>query len=81
MPDPTVALLTDIVTAHLGARAAADSEAMIREFATRAEADRAYATDQLMNAIFLVTGDEAPTGAERARMVELLLKELASDVA
>jgi len=81
MPDPTVTLLTDIVTAHLGARTAADSEAMIRDFARGAKNDRAYATDQLMNAIFLVTGDEAPTGAQRARMVELLLKKLAADVA
>lgn len=80
MPDPTVTLLTDIVTAHLGAKAAADCEALIRDFATRAENDRAFATDQLMNAIFLVTGD-APAGAERARMIELLLKKLAADVA
>lgn len=80
MPDPTVTQLTDIVTAHLGARTAAKSEAMIRDFAARAENDRAYATDQLMNAIFLVTGDDAPTGEERTRMTELLLKKLATDV-
>ena len=81
MPDPTVTLLTDIVTAHLGADAAAECEALIRDFAARAENDRGYATDQLMNAIFLVTGDNALVGAERARMMELLLKKLAADVA
>ncbi len=81
MPDPSVPLLTDIVTAHLGARVAADSEALIRDFATRAEGDRAYATDQLLNAIFVINGDDPPIGAERARMMELLLKKLTTDVA
>ncbi|QYN41105.1 MoxR family ATPase (plasmid) [Pseudonocardia sp. DSM 110487] len=81
MPDPTVTLLTDIMIAHLGAVAAAESDALIKDFATRAKADRAYATDQLMNAVFMVTGDGTPPGEEeRARMVELLLKKLATDV-
>ncbi len=80
MPDPDVELLSNIVAAHLGVKAAENSEALIRDFAARAANDRAYATDQLMNAIFLVTGDNAPAGEERARMVELLLKKLAADV-
>lgn len=80
MPDPTVTLLTDIVTAHLGATAAAESDALIKDFAARAKADRGYATDQLMNAVFMVTSDGTPPDEERARMVELLLKKLDADV-
>lgn len=79
MPDPTATLLTDIVTAHLGPQAAADSEALIQDFATRAEADRAYATDQLMNAIYLVTGNDVHSDEDRERLVALLLKRLAAD--
>ena len=81
MPDPTVTLLTDIVTAHLGEDAAKASAALIADFAGRAEASRAYATDQLMNAIFLVTRTAPPTGDTRDRMVELLFKQLTADLA
>lgn len=80
MPDPDVTQLTKIVTAHLGSETAKASEELIRDFAAVAQNDPAYATDQLINAIFLVTGDGAPTGSQRERMVELLLKKLISDV-
>jgi MoxR-like ATPase len=79
MPPPDVELLTEIVTAHLGAQAAADCNDMIRQFATNAESTRALATDQLMNAIYYVTR-AAPTNAdERGRLVELLQKRLEAD--
>jgi MoxR-like ATPase len=81
MPPPDVELLTDIVSAHLGAKIAKDCDAMIREFANKAENTRALATDQLMNAIFLVTRKVKPESDERARVVELLEKRLEADQA
>lgn len=80
MPDPGVALLTQIVAAHLGDAAAAASEEMIATFAARAAGDRAFATDQLLNAIFMVLGPDAPQDGDRDRMVDLLLKRLTADV-
>ena len=80
MPEPTVGLLTDIVTAHLGQHAANASQQLIQEFAEKAQDDSAYATDQLMNAIFLVMGDGAPSGGRRQQIVELLVKKLTTDV-
>jgi MoxR-like ATPase len=81
MPPPDVELLTDIVTAHLGAAVAAECEDMIRQFAAKAENTRALATDQLMNAIYLVTRAVKPDSEERDRVVALLEKRLEADQA
>jgi len=81
MPPPDVELLTDIVTAHLGAAVAAECEGMIRQFAADAKTTRALATDQLMNAIYMVTRDVRPNSEERGRVVELLEKRLEADQA
>lgn len=79
MPDPTPELLMQIVTAHMGSEAAAASNALIADFASRAEGNRAQATDQLMNAVYLVTGNLVPENDERARLIELLFKQLTAD--
>jgi MoxR-like ATPase len=81
MPDPTPELLAQIVTAHLGESVSAASTALITEFAARSKDNRAQATDQLMNAVYLVTRQSAPEGDERERVVELLLKQLTADLA
>jgi MoxR-like ATPase len=81
MPPPDVELLTDIVTAHLGAAVAAACDGMIRQFAADAKNTRALATDQLMNAIYIVTRDVKPNSEERDRVVELLEKRLEADQA
>ena len=81
MPPPDVELLTDIVTAHLGPAVAAECESMIRQFAADAKNTRALATDQLMNAIYMVTRDVKPNSEERDRVVELLEKRLEADQA
>jgi MoxR-like ATPase len=81
MPAPDVELLTDIVTAHLGAAAAAQCDDMIQQFAAKAESTRALATDQLMNAIYIVTRAVTPDSEERDRVVELLEKRLEADQA
>jgi MoxR-like ATPase len=79
MPDPTPPLLTRIVTAHLGDDVAAEAEDLIERFADRAGRSRAHATDQLLNAIFVLMGPAELTDDERARVTELLLRELESD--
>src|SRR5262249_43490420 len=81
MPPPDVELLTEIVTAHLGAAVAAECDGMIRQFAADAKNTRALATDQLMNAIYIVTRDVKPNSEERDRVVELLKKRLEADQA
>ena len=81
MPPPDVELLTDIVSAHLGAAAAVECEDLIRDFAAEAESTRALATDQLMNAIYLVTRAAMPDSEERKRVIELLEKRLEADQA
>ncbi len=79
MPPPDVDLLTDIVTAHLGAAVAAECGDMIEQFAAKAEGTRALAADQLMNAIYLVTRKVGPRSKERDQVVELLEKRLEAD--
>jgi MoxR-like ATPase len=79
MPPPSVDLLTDIISAHLGAEVAAECADMIGQFAAKAESTRALAADQLMNAIYLVTREVGPSSEERDRVVELLEKRLEAD--
>jgi MoxR-like ATPase len=80
MPDPTPELLAEIVAAHLGAEVAAACNVLIGDFAHRAEGSRGQATDQLLNAVYLVTRELAPEGDQRERVVELLLKQLTADL-
>jgi MoxR-like ATPase len=78
LPEPDVNLLTRIVTTHLGAEIAGEASAMISDFATRSK-NAAIATDQLLNAVFLVTRPaNTLDDAERKRVLEALLKELAA---
>jgi MoxR-like ATPase len=84
MPDPTVELLTTIVTAHLGEDVAARAEGLIADFAARSKQSLAYSTDQLMNALFLVgsgpVGDVlAGDPKARERVQELVLRKLTAD--
>ena len=84
MPDPTVGLLTTIVTAHLGSDVATRAAKLIADFAALAKQSPAYSTDQLMNALFLVGSGRAgealaadPKARDRVR--ELVLKKLIAD--
>lgn len=79
MPEPDNTLLTKIVAAHLGTKAAKQAEQLISDFAATSRETRALATDQLMNAIYVVTRELPPTGDERTNVVELILKQLISD--
>jgi MoxR-like ATPase len=79
MPDPDRELLRRVVVAHLGENVAEAAEALIEDFADRDGANHAQATDQLLNAIFVVTRT-TPAPEERDRVVRMLLKELESDL-
>jgi MoxR-like ATPase len=79
MPDPDLGLLRRIVAAHLGEDIAERAETLVRDFADRTAANHAQATDQLLNAIFVVT-KATPEPDERERVLRVLLRELESDV-
>lgn len=76
MPNPDEAQLARIVSAHLGPDVAASAEEMLRKFAEDLRNDKRLATDQLLNAIFLVTRAPDTTGEHRKRLLDLLLKVL-----
>lgn len=73
--------LVDIVTAHFNDPSVAEREReLIRAFAERIRSapdhQARLAVDQLLNATFLVTRSNAPTGPERQRLIELVQREL-----
>jgi hypothetical protein len=73
-----VNLLTPIVTNHLGTEIAAQAGTMISEFARKSK-NAAIATDQLLNAVFLVTRPGLKLeDDERKIVIEALQKELAA---
>jgi MoxR-like ATPase len=78
IPEPTPALISSIVKAHLGA-AAAESEAasdMVEQFLSRLRSGELLAVDQLLNAVYLLTGDPAPESPARDQLIEILMREL-----
>jgi MoxR-like ATPase len=79
MPDPTPEMLMRIVRAHLGKPVATAAADLIADFADRSGRNRAHATDQLLNAIFIIKGRVAPKPADQDRVIDLLLRELTGD--
>lgn len=77
MPPLDQDMLTSIVEAHLGADAAARVTDLIATFEADLNAGRVVATDQLLNAVFLLTGRDVPAEEDRDRLTRLLLQELA----
>ncbi|QXJ25774.1 ATP-binding protein [Actinomadura graeca] len=78
MPEPTVELLRDIVGAHLGMHVPQNAavEELLSRFLARLHAGESLAIDQLLNAVFILTGDDAPQGAQRDDLLNILLHEL-----
>ncbi|MFG2716146.1 AAA family ATPase [Streptomyces goshikiensis] len=76
MPDPDHTALTRIVIAHLGENAAQRAAEVLTEFETRLRRRESLATDQLLNAVHLVTGGIAPDDPLRALLVDILLHDL-----
>jgi MoxR-like ATPase len=76
IPVPDVARLRQIVLAHLGNVDTAVVEEMIGTFLERRDSGHLMATDQLLNAIFLVAQGKLPEGTERQDVLAALLREL-----
>lgn len=76
IPKPDADVLTRIVTAHLGPEAAAEAKDVLARFLRDQAAGHDVATDQLLNAIFMVTGRLKTDGDQRAKLTDLLLRAL-----
>jgi MoxR-like ATPase len=80
MPRPSASALSSMVRAHLGSEALAHGPVaeLISVFARRLEADQQLAVDQLLNAVFLLSGSDAPSDSARQGLIDLLTRELSS---
>jgi MoxR-like ATPase len=68
--------LRDIIDAHLGLRDAPQVQALVSEFVARRNEGRVLATDQLLNAVFLITQPAAPDGEAWDALRDAVLREL-----
>jgi MoxR-like ATPase len=75
LAQPDAGRLRAIVEAHLGAGALADSEALIAEFLQRREHGQ-LATDQLLNAVYLLHQAGGAGQADHRELVDAMLHEL-----
>lgn len=81
MPDTSKELLEQIVSAHLGKAGSQKAAQMIEDFVQLSKSGRPQATDQLLNAAYLVTHDVMPEDdADRTRIISLIFKQLTSEV-
>lgn len=80
MENPDATALKKIVQAHLGNDVTIEAEAVITEFMQRRDRSNAgdLATDQLLNAIYLVTRERSPIGDDKKRLLNSLMKYLTS---
>ncbi|MFF7646996.1 AAA family ATPase [Streptomyces canus] len=80
MPTPTVEALRSVVEAHLTTgtdpKSAKAVDGLIKAYAERVASGQSLAIDQLLNAVHLVTGGSALTGADREQVLDLVLREL-----
>lgn len=70
--------LKEIVEAHLGTDRAAEAGDLIAAFVARRNEGQLLATDQLLNAVFMLAQPHAPTGADREALLKVILRELGS---
>jgi MoxR-like ATPase len=76
MPQADRDRLTRIVAAHLSSAATASEEKTIADFAERLRKSDRLAINQILEFVYLVTGDSAPGDASRKKLAEILLQEL-----
>ncbi|MHA6763890.1 AAA family ATPase [Streptacidiphilus sp. PAMC 29251] len=76
MPALTKELLRDIVEAHFDRTPGEQAQTLIDEFFDLVAHGDHLAVDQLLNAVALLTGDQAPEGEQYTDLHELLLREL-----
>lgn len=82
MPPPEDPIrLRQIVQAHLGEEVMAEAEGLILKFLEyrgEAQTKGEVATDQLLNAVYMLARDQAPIGEDRESLMKNLLKHLSS---
>jgi MoxR-like ATPase len=76
MPEPTPERIAKIVASHLGPRAAAKAAPIIDEFLAR-RSTSTLATDQLLNAVFLLTATRVQ-GETRDQLLDAMLRALST---
>lgn len=78
LQEPNREQLEDIVKAHFDGQLPEVANELIGKFLERREDRKTLATDQLLNAVFLVGGKEFGTKEKREQMIEALLRQLES---
>jgi MoxR-like ATPase len=83
MQEPSKEELAEIVEMHLGTqpKVLEEAEKLIKDFLKKRSSESArgdLATDQLLNAIYLLSRENFPSGKEREVLIEHLLKYLSS---
>jgi len=76
MPQADKDRLARIITAHLSSAAAETEKKAITDFAERLRKTDRLAINQILEFVYLVTGDSPPDSASRAQLTEILLQEL-----
>jgi MoxR-like ATPase len=78
MPAPDEDAIRGIVRAHLDMEVPVDGPLadLLTSFVARLQAGENLAIDQLLGAVFVLTGDAAPQGAHRDELARMLLREL-----
>ena len=78
MPEPDEETIRKVVYAHLDMvlPSSGPMAELVSSFVTRLRAGENLAIDQLLNAVFLLSGQAVPEGTQRDEIVALLLREL-----
>jgi MoxR-like ATPase len=78
MPVPDEDMIRDIVRAHLDMEVSADGPLadLLTGFVAHLQAGDNIAIDQLLGAVFVLSGPDAPQGAHREELTRMLLREL-----
>ena len=78
MPTPDDEAIRKIVLAHLDIEIGSDGPMadLVAGFVARLEAGENLAIDQLLSAVFVLSGREAPVGTQREELARMLLREL-----
>lgn len=78
MPRPTPQVLARVVAAHLGTGGGLDPvvASLIEDYLRRLSGGQQVAVDQLLNAVFLLAGQDGPDGSAADRIRRLALRDL-----
>ena len=78
MPTPDENMIRDIVRAHLDMEVPEDGPLadLLTGFVAKLQAGDNIAIDQLLGAVFVLSGDDAPQGTHREELARMLMREL-----